>query len=63
MTTAEDWMNDHPEETTLILDTIARRTVMSSWKSLHPIAHEFQRKVVLDMAEDIIAVVIGEKKP
>lgn len=59
---AEDWIASHVNEHHLMCDTVARRMFMTSWNDLHPIAHEFQRKIVLDMIEDIIRVVIGDKK-
>jgi len=53
---SEDWMNDHPEEYQTILDTLARRVLMSSWDNLYQV---FQRKVIMDLADDIINTVLG----
>lgn len=53
---SEDWMNDHPEEYQTILDTLARRVLMSSWDHLYQV---FQRKLIMDLADDIITIILG----
>ena len=58
---ADDWMNDNPEATDQVYNTITRRMFMKDFRDLHPIANEFQRKIVIDMAHDIISIVLEDK--
>lgn len=59
--TADEWIANHPEQVSLIYDTLARRILMKSWNDLHPLAHEFQRKIIMDTAHDIIAAIVGNE--
>lgn len=59
--TSEGWINDHPKEYQTILDSLARRILMTSWDNISPY-QTFQRKLIMDLADDIISIVLENNR-